>query len=543
MKKLFAILFPVFLAAIIVLSTACGTTVSEQPKYGDPVFGTVTESSPVVKTLQGKVRGENREGVAVFRGIPYGANVDGEGRFLPAKSAPAWEGVRDCTKNGPIAMQNGGSISDGTEGLSAFFNGGHRELFITGEEVQSENCLVLDVLSPGLDDAKRPVVVYTHGGGFSTGSGTLTLGSDKWAREENIVVVGVNHRLNVFGYLYLGDLDPTYASSGVAGMLDLVLALQWVRDNIASFGGNPDDVTIMGESGGGMKVSTLMTMPAAKGLFHKAIVESGSNVTDNYSKAAAAAQAEQLLKNLGISKTEWKKLLSLPAADILAASAMLNMSPVADDINLPYSDNPAIKAYEISKDIPLLVGSSADEMGVFMPVSQLAQNITADNLKQTVAQTMRLPQEQADKLVDAYESINYKHDAPWHTYIKISSLSSFLGGGAFSQAMAKAEQGGAPVYHYLIEYDTPSPAAESLRCAWHTADLPLQMRIVLYPEQEEWSKTMAHAWAAFIRTGNPSTEQLQWPAFTAESQQVMVFDNDGPVVKVDPLKAIREVAQ
>ena len=348
---------------------ACKT---EKKQYGEPVWGIVTESEPVAQTTCGAVRGENRDGIAIFRGIPYGAPVDGEGRFLPAAPAQPWEGVRDCTKNGPAAIQAGApSISGNPSGLGEYFNGGHPERFGVAEEVKDENCLVLNVLTPGIDQAKRPVVVYIHGGGFASGTGTLTLGADGWAREEDIVIVGVNHRLNVFGFLYLGDLDPAYASSGMAGMLDLVLALRWVKDNIASFGGDPDCVTIMGESGGGMKVSTLMAMDAAHGLFSKAIVESGSNVVGNFSKEAAAAQAERLLKALGLTRENWKQLLTLPAEEIYAASAGLQLAPVADDINLKYIPGNEIQAYDISKDIPLMVGSSADEMGVFVPIAQM----------------------------------------------------------------------------------------------------------------------------------------------------------------------------
>ena len=448
--------------------------------------------------------------------------------------------MRDCTHNGPVAIQEGvGSITDNDNALGGHFTGGHPELFGKGSEVKSENCLVLDVVTPGLK-GKRPVVVYIHGGGFATGSGTLVLGSDQWAREEDIVVVGINHRLNVFGYLYLGGLDPMYESSGMAGMLDLVQALEWVRDNISAFGGDPSQVTIMGESGGGMKVSTLLAMDKAHGLFSKAIVESGSNVVGAFSKERAEAETLKLLAKLGIEPKDWKALLELPADQILSASAGINLSPVADGINLNYQEGLKIKSFDISKDIPLLVGASADEMGVFMPVTQMG--ITEESLPQTVATMMQMPQDKAERVVKAFKSINTKGDAPWHTFIKIVSLGSFLGGGAFNQAMAKAEQGGAPVYHYMVEYDSPGIILPDQTCAWHTADLPLQMRIVLHPAQEELSRQMAHAWAAFIRTGNPSTKDLPWPAFTADSRQVMVFDNETRV-ETDPYAPIRSVLE
>lgn len=527
--------FSLLLVGLLAVSCASGS--GEAPAYGDPVFGTVTQQAPVVETTLGQVRGENRAGIAIFRGIPYGAPCDGAGRFLPPAPARAWEGVRDCTQNGPIAMQGGQSISGDPTGLGTYFSGGHRELFGVDDEVKSENCLVLDVLSPGLDGGKRPVVVYIHGGGFATGSGTLVLGADRWAREENLVIVGVNHRLNVFGYLYLGHLDAAYASSGMAGMLDLVLALQWVRDNIAAFGGDPAQVTIMGESGGGMKVSTLMAMAETRGLYCRAIVESGSNVVGHTSVVEAAETTGQVLKALNIDPADWRQLLTVPAEQLLQAAGRMNFSPVPDGIHLDYQPSDELKVFPVAKDIPLLVGSSADEMGVFMAVDQLG--VTAENLTERVAASQHLSEEQAAQLLAGFEQANHKNDEPWHTFVKVQSLGGFLGGGAFRQAMAKARQGGAPVFHYLVEYDTPSVTNAQYRCAWHTADLPLQMRIVLHPEQEELSRQMAHAWAAFIRTGNPSTERLVWPAFTAEERNVMVFDEETGVEQ-DPLRVIRE---
>ena len=525
--------------ACLSLTVSCARTAEK--RYGEPVFGTVVEKEPVAQTTCGSVRGENRNGIAIFRGIPYGAPVSGEGRFLPAKPAVSWEGVRDCTKNGPAAIQDGvPSISGNPSGLGEYFNGGHPELFGTADEKKDEDCLVLNVLTPGLDKAGRPVVVYNPGGGFATGTGTLTIGADKWAREEDIVIVGINHRLNVFGFLYLGALDNEYASSGMAGMLDLKLALEWVRDNIASFGGDPAKVTIMGESGGGMKVSTLMAMDSAHGLFSKAIVESGSNVVGNFSKEAAAAQTNILLDRLNLDSKSWKQILTLPAEEILNASRGLQFAPVADDINLKYLPGNEIIAYDISKDIPLLVGSSADEMGVFVPVAEMGIDVT--NLTLEVAQGMHVSMERAAKLVEAFKAVDKKGNAPWHTYLNITSMASFLGGGAFNQAMAYAGQGGAPVFHYLVEYDAPSPFGNGYDCAWHTADLPLQMRVVLHPETEFLSKLMAHSWAAFIRNGDPSTEELPWPAFTTDGRQVMVFDNQTRVEK-DPTAPYRIVSE
>ena len=338
----------------------------------------------------------------------------------------------------------------------------------------------------------------------------------------------------------------------MAGMLDLVLALKWVQENISAFGGDPDQVTIMGESGGGMKVSTLMAMPEAKGLFSKAIVESGSNTVGHYSRESAAKITEHVLEALHLSKENWKEILSIPAEELLKASVStgndpLTFMPVADEIHLNYQESSEIQAFETSKEIPLLVGASEDEMGVFMPVDKL--DITWENLKEKLLEAAEgrgplqgelVTEENVDKVIEIFKELNKKQDSALQTFVKIKSLGSFLGGGAWFQAVAKAEQKGAPVYQYLVSYDTPNLACPEVKLAWHTADLPLQMRIVFHPEAEKLSVFMAHSWAAFARTGNPSTEQIEWPAFEPESGKVLVIDEE-PKIQTDPLKKIREV--
>lgn len=511
-------------------------------------YGTVNTDMPVADTVYGKVRGESRDGIAIFRGIPYGRDCSGEKRFLAPEPAESWEGIRDCRKNGNYAPQFGTSIS-GDKVLGVYFSGGCPEKFGCEEEKQSEDCLVLNVLTPGCDNQKRPVVVYIHGGGFATGSGTLVLGADKWAREEDIVIVGVNHRLNVFGYLYLGEIDDRYRDSGVAGLLDLVLALKWVKDNIDNFGGDPGNVTIMGESGGGAKVSMLMELKEAQGLFQKAVVESGSVPTGEKTKKEATKQAKKILKQLQIPENHLELLWEKTTEELLMAMnqagevSAMDFMPVADGIHI--LQHKGYTAPESAGKIPLLVGSSEDELAVFLDI-RLLDEITWENMEDYIQNVAGdwMPLYQTDKqsipaIARQFRRLNEKNNNPAHLFVWIVSQISALGSGAYCQAMVKAGQE-APVYHYVISYDAPHPAAADKKYAWHTADLPLQMRIVLHPECEEISRYMAHAWAAFIRNGNPSTGEIRWEPFTREEKKTMVID-EKRYMECDPWKEVRHI--
>ena len=523
-----------------------------EKEYGTPVFGTVEESSPVAETRYGRVRGFARGKVAIFKGIPYAGSAGGKNRFLAPAEPEQWEGVRDCTRNGFYAMQNGVSIGADPGPLAAYYKG--KDVNSTGElETQGEDCLVLDVLTPGLDDRKRPVVFYIHGGGFSTGSGTMVAAADPFCREEDIVVVGVNHRLNIFGYLYLGCFSEKYRDSGAAGILDLVKALEWVRDNIAAFGGDPGNVTIMGESGGGMKVSILMTMPKAKGLFSKAIVESGSGPTGFNTVEKAEKCTLEILANLGIARENWEEVLDLPAKKLLEAIKEVSpmaLVPVADGINIPVLADSGFTFGDAacSADIPLIVGASEDENGLFAPIDE---SLTVDQLPGLIAERglggpfsrTEVSAEKAKRLTEVFENANVKRDSAFQTFIKISSLYGVLSGGAYAHALERAEskEFRAPVYHYMNAYDSARPDDIRYGFAFHTCDLPLQMRIV-QRDQDDWiSRIMAHAWAVFMRTGSPSTEEYPWHAFTAEKKETMIYDNNGMTrLEEDPYREIRE---
>lgn len=502
-------------------------------------YGMVTEAHPVVQTTHGQVMGETWDGIAVFRGIPYGASTGGAGRFEAPKPAADWTGVRDCcSKNGDICPQFGqGSVSNPDV---PYWNAFHPEKFRTETEDRSEDCLRLNVLTPGIGDKKRPVLVYFHGGGFTTGTGTLVLGADEWIREQDFVLVGVNHRLNIFGYLYLGGLDEKYRSSGMAGMLDLVLSLQWVRDNIAAFGGDPDCVTIMGESGGGMKVSTLMDMEEARGLFCRAIVISGSRPVGAVLPEEAEKATETVMERLKVHSAE--ELKAVPQDALLQASEGLFFEPVADDVHLAVNREKQFRAPLI--DVPLLVGSSEDEMAVFMKIEDLRFGF--DELKDRLVHQAPgrlltpIKEEDADRIIRIFRETDRKNNDAPHLYCKIVSMNNTLGDNAFYQALATSEKNTSPVYHYLIAYDSPYEQDLSWHVSWHTHELPLDMRIVAYPEEgEEMSLKFSASWANFIKYGNPDTEDWKWEAFKPDTRRVLVID-DVTRVETDPIRPYRE---
>ncbi|HJX34338.1 MAG TPA: carboxylesterase family protein, partial [Desulfatiglandales bacterium] len=349
----------VFIAVILsagAVIAGCGSDVSRPESESD---------AKVVYTSNGPVRGRiENGGVHVFKGVRYGAPPVGKLRFKPPVRPVSWDEAVDAYNYGNRAMQDAG------------LPGAPMDL----PEV-SEDCLFLNVWTPGLDDKKRPVMVWLHGGGFSSGSGGDSFCEGKnLAHKGNVVVVTVNHRLNVFGFLQLGEeWGPDYVSSGQAGMLDIVMSLEWVRDNITRFGGDPGNVTIFGESGGGRKVAMLMAMPSVAGLFHKAIIQSGSGL-DAPAKSDAVAMGRELLKNLGIADGDAEALMSADARKIFNAQPPISISAASPPGQLtvptggfvPCVDGVALQrkpfipdAPSISAHIPLMIGSNKDEMSIF----------------------------------------------------------------------------------------------------------------------------------------------------------------------------------
>lgn len=493
--------------------------------------GLAAELSPVAETASGKIRGASLRDVHIFRGIPYGGPTEAAGRFRPPSKPAKWTGVRDATVTGPRCVQGPGNIFLHPV-IGEYFGGGRPDRIELAKQVDSENCLVLNVLTPGLR-GKRPVMVYIHGGGFTGGSGVLTLFGDRFVREQDVVLVGVNHRLNVFGYTYLGGISSEYAT-GNAGQLDLIAALEWVRDNIAQFGGDASNVTIFGESGGGAKISALMAMPAGKGLFHKASVQSGSSLRAGTAEAATEA-AQKLLANLGLNNKQLDELQKVPADKLLeAARGQGRGGPgaVVDGHSIPTQTwDPG--APEVSANVPMLIGGDKDEGSLFALRDESLFSLDDAALRERIVKA-GIPETDVSSLLALYRR-DHPHDNPTDLYFRIATDRGARR-NAVKQAELKLEQGKGNVYMWYCQWNTPLGEGEKKIKSFHTCDLPLCLRLVRFPESEQVSRDLSSAWAAFARTGNPGTKALPWPAYTLSQRATMIFDAPTSRVANDPDK-------
>ena len=487
-------------------------------------------ATPVVSTDCGKLRGMASNGVLFFKGVPYAGPADGSHRFLPPGKPVPWKGVRDATTAGPRAVQSPkdkGIFADPL--LGSYFSGGRSDGPQITYQPDSENCLVLNVLTSALH-GRSPVMVYIHGGGFSAGSGALTLLSDRFVAEQNVVLVGINHRLNAFGYTYLADLDHRFPDSGNIGQLDLIAALQWVKRNIAAFGGDPSNVTIFGESGGGAKISTLLAMPSAQGLFHRAIIESGS-LREARTRDAANADTRKFLSQLGLDVKQIDRLQTLPADKLFAAyqAAPPGLSgPVLDGRSLPHQTWVPTAPPEAA-GISLIVGNCQDESTLFSQKNPALFSLDWQSLKTHSIQAGIAPAA-IDAIISRYRHA-YPSDSPSDLYFRISSDRGARR-NAMAQASAKLNQGQGQVYMYYFAWNTPLGGGRFR--AFHTAELPLAMRLVRYPESEQLSRQISGAWAAFARHGNPNHDGLpDWSPYSRTRQSTMVFNAGGKTALVD----------
>lgn len=486
-----------------------------------PAGASLAQAGLEATTKAGRIRGAAVDGVHIFKGVRYGASTEGR-RFRPPLPAAPWTGVADALDYAAQSPQVQGG------------DGGGLYRSWANRRPASEDCLFLNVWTRGLRDGKkRPVMVWFHGGGFSTGSGS-SRGYDgvRLCQRGDVVVVTVNHRLNAFGYGYLGELGGAeMADSGNAGDLDMVLSLQWVRDNIAEFGGDPGNVLIFGESGGGQKVSTLMAMPAAGGLFHKAVVQSGP-IPTALNPADATANMRKLLAACGLTPDQAERLRTLPMERIVEAMAQArpDFRPVVDGRSLPHHpfepDAPAV-----SRNVPMLIGTTKDEMaGLQGAGDPTTWTLTWDALPQKVAPY--LAGLDAPKAIADLRRL-YPAAKPSDIYFTITTVRT-MRKGSIQQAERKAAQGGAPAFMYLLNWETSVDGGK-----WkspHALDIALMFDNVpnsasmtgSSPEAQTVADAMSNAWIRFARTGDPG-----WAAYRPETRATMVFDVKSRVVN-DP---------
>jgi para-nitrobenzyl esterase len=475
--------------------------------------------APHVQITPGEIAGSYHDTVFAFKGIPY-AKAE---RFMPPQDPDAWQGVRECTDFGPVARQIVPWYPDSVQN--------ERELFS------------LNVWTQGINDGKkRPVMVWLHGGGFHVGASNdpMTYG-EALAKKGDIVFVSVNHRLNILGFLDLSACGEKYAQSANVGMLDIVKALEWVNNHIEKFGGNPADVTIVGESGGGGKVGTLLCMPAANGLFHKAIIQSGTLI-NTMTKEQSQVLGLTVLENLGLSPEEVAKLDTIPYRDLVKAGneaiakiagprkpgspRMFGFAPSADGTVLlqqPFSPGFA----EISKEIPLMMGSTLNEM---MPVFYGEKDLTLEEVKKRLAKTYG---DKTDRYIELFAKAY-----PDYTAQDVLSIDKVFRPYTIRTADSRARESNAPLYVYFLAWK--SSVDNASKGSFHGLDIPLAFNTVdLRPDwtgntEAAWKMAdkMSSAWINFIKTGNPNVENVlpAWETYTAENGVTMYFDNECRIV-------------
>lgn len=504
----------------------------------DPQDGNQRSNHPVVQTAFGKVQGLRIDEIDVFRGIRYAADTRAT-RFQAPQSPTPWADIADASQFGDTCPQ---PVRAGSAGLFESFRA-------DPEPGMSEDCLFLNVWTPSAtrmpEGSNRPVLVWFHGGGFSTGSGSSrTYDGSRLAQRGDVVVVTVNHRLNVFGYMALADFGEQFAESSVAGVLDMVLALEWIQANIAAFGGNSDNVMIFGESGGGAKVSTLLATPKAEGLFHKAVMQSGV-LTKFPPRDAAKEAASEVVSRLGLDAKSIQEILMLPTDAILEASqgTLAGRAPTIDGKVLtrhPFFPDAAPSG----RHVPLMLGTNRTENSLWIvPSRPDLLEVTWETLPEAISAA--LPLHNAETVIKGYRDIAPDLSA-LDLYLEATTDARWLEGHVLKSEIRVASNA-APTYLYLFDWDTPvdggiwrSPHA--LEIAFVFDNVALARSMVGQGETQQLvADVMSETWLAFARTGDPNHALIpEWPAYDLSTRPVMVL-NASPQLVPDARGAQRRL--
>jgi para-nitrobenzyl esterase len=506
---------------LFILALAFATGTSAQMVTGENVAVSQTES--------GKVRGYIHNSIYTYKGIPYAEAK----RFEAPQKPKPWNGVRSSMTWGPVAPLQVPTTRVQDESEFLF----HHDWGYT-----NENCMVLNVWTPGINDGKkRPVMFWIHGGGFAAGSSQElpSYDGENLAKRGDVVVVSINHRLNILGYLDLSAYGDKYKQSANLSIIDMVAALQWVKDNISSFGGDPGNVTIFGQSGGGAKVNTLMAMPSAKGLFHKAINQSGSFRSTMLNKTVTQEIGAEVLKQLGLDASQIDSLQKVPYAQLNDAGnralkvvndkyaksggTALNAGwgPSLDGTDIPYQVF-SKEAYELSKDIPLMIGTVKNE---FMP--SLFTNMSNAPMDKVMEYIKNTQKDKADAFVAAVKKAYPDDKKP----SDLMDVDVRFRPGAVKQAKEKSALNAAPVYMYLFTWQ--SPIMDGKYKAFHCMELPFVFNNIARCEEMTGgakdayalAAKMSDAWINFARTGNPNHKGLPtWPKFDQAKTATMHFN-------------------